>query len=195
MPPRDWLYADRWWGPRWCISASTPGASLSHSAAASLRLGPRRVVPKHRPGPGPSPFPPSSGQTGRWELAIRTGGYGSSGALVSSCPAPTPVRTGTWGWGKVSASPAPQGPRDGVPTILVRLVGRGLRRLLERPRDVEELGWGRNLIPYSPPQGHPSSATTPPPSASGQESSCHGPADEAVRGWRETGEWHLYLQT
>ena len=59
-------------------------------------------------------------------------------ALAHSSPAPCPLSGQEHGVGrKVSASPAPQGPRDGVPTILVRLVGRGLRRLLERPRDVE----------------------------------------------------------
>lgn len=158
MPPRDWLCStDRWWGAQLVRYQPPPGASLSHSAAASLRLGPRRVI-KHLPGPDPASFP--SFLWPDWQVGTSDKDWGlrQFWGRHLHAPAPCPLSGQEHGvGGKVSASPAPQGPRDGVPTILVRLVGRGLRRLLERPRDVEG-GMGEESDPPTHPPGHPSSA-------------------------------------
>lgn len=50
------LPPDRWWGAQLVRYQPPPGASLSRSAAACLRLGPRRVI-KRRPGPSPASVP------------------------------------------------------------------------------------------------------------------------------------------
>lgn len=159
MPPRDWLCSpDRWWGAQLVRYQPPPGASLSHSAAASLRLGPRRVI-KHRPGPDPASFP--SFLWPDWQVGTSDKDWGLRQFWGRQLHAPCPLsgqehEVG----GKVNASPAPQGPQDGVPTILVQLVGKGLRRLLERPGGV---GWGEgNLTPLLTQRATPAQPTTPP---------------------------------
>ena len=132
-PPGDWLCSpDRWWGAQLVRYQPSPGASPSHSAAASLRLGPQRVI-KHRPGPGPASFP--SLLWPGWQVGTGDKDWGLRQFWGRQLNAPCPLSGQEHGGGeKVSASPARQGPRDGVPTILVLPVGRGLRRSLERPR-------------------------------------------------------------
>lgn len=75
--PQDWLCSpDRWWGAQLVCYQPSPGASLSYSVAASLRLGPRGSLSAALAWAQP-PFPPSSGQAGRWEPAIRIRGSGA----------------------------------------------------------------------------------------------------------------------
>lgn len=110
-----------------------PGASLSHSVAASLRLGPGGSLSTALARAQP-PFPPSTGQAGRWEQAIRAGGSGAG----SSMP-PAPCQGGNMGWGGRSV-PAQhlQGPpsshHPGAPSVQ-----RGLRRFPGRQR--QGRGW------------------------------------------------------
>lgn len=130
-----------------------PGASLSHSAAARLRLGPRRVI-KHRPGPDPASFP--SFLRPDWQVGTSDKDWGLRQFWGRHLHAPCPLSGQEHGvGGKINASSAPQGPRDGVPTILARLVGRELRRLLESPGGV---GVGGESDPSTHPPGHPSPA-------------------------------------
>lgn len=171
MPPGDWLCSpDRWWGAQLVRYQPPPGASLSHSAAARLRLGPRRVI-KHRPGPDPASFP--SFLWPEWQVGTSDKDWGLRQFWGRHLHALCPLSGQEHGVvGKVNASSAPQGPRDGVPTILARLVGRELRRLLERPGGVGARG---NLTPYSPTGPPQPSPPRPPPSAPGQDGSCHSP--------------------
>ncbi|CAI9152239.1 unnamed protein product [Rangifer tarandus platyrhynchus] len=157
MPPRDWLCSpDRWWGAQLARYQPPPGASLSHPAAASLRLGPRRVI-KHRPGPDPASFP--SFLWPDWQVGTGDKDWGLRQFWGRQLHAPCPLSGQEHEVGrKVSASPAPQGPQDGVPTILVQLVGKGLRRLLERPGGV----WGGGyLTPLLTHRATPAQPTTP----------------------------------
>ena len=80
-----------------------PGASVSHSAAASQRLGPRGSLSTALARAQP-PFPPSSGRAGRWQPAIRTGGLRQFGAGSSMPPAPSQGRNMGWGEGHCQPS-------------------------------------------------------------------------------------------
>lgn len=64
-----------------------PGGSPSHSAAASLRLGPRRVI-KRRPGPGPASAPSLIWPSWQVGTSDKDWGLGGPGASSSMPPAP-----------------------------------------------------------------------------------------------------------
>lgn len=117
--PWGWLCSpDRWWGAQLVCYQPPPGASLSHSAAASLRLGPGGSLSTALARAQP-PFPPSAGQAGRWEEAIRARGSGARSSVPRA-----PCQGRNTGWGRVSASPAPAGTPEFPPCRLVQ-PGRG----------------------------------------------------------------------
>lgn len=106
-PPRDGLCRpDRWWGAQLVRYQPPPGASLSRSAAACLRLGPPRVI-KRRPGPSPASFPALIWPVGQVGTSDKDWGLQQFWGRQPLAPCPLSGQEQEGGGRKVSASPAP----------------------------------------------------------------------------------------